>query len=79
MELDGYACNAGIAFEYQGYQHYELGYMHKTVDDFRWQQQRDQEKLALCAANGVHLIVVPWTTKDLQTFLHERVRAVVSD
>lgn len=72
MELDGYSRPLAIAFEYQGYQHYEECHLHKTPDAFAWQQQRDAEKRALCKVHGVTLIEIPWTTKDIEAFVREQ-------
>lgn len=72
MELDGYSQTLAIAFEYQGFQHYSLGFLHRTPEDFAWQQQRDQEKRDLCKANGVTLIEVPWHVKDKADFIRTR-------
>jgi len=69
MELDGYSNSLAIAFEYQGFQHYEQCYWHSGPEDFAWQQQKDQEKRLLCKANGVTLIEVPWHTKDITAFI----------
>ena len=69
MELDGMSQRLNLAFEYQGIQHYEHCYLHKTLDDFTWQQQRDLEKKELCLRHGIRLIEVPWTTPNLETFV----------
>jgi hypothetical protein len=68
MELDGYSEALRLAFEYQGFQHYEQSYLH-SPEEFAWQQQKDQEKRKLCKANGVTLIEVPWGTKDIREFV----------
>jgi len=73
MELDGYSEKLGIAFEYQGFQHYQPGF-YQNDEQFAWQQQRDKEKRALCAAQGVWLIEVPWVTKDLEEFVRSHIR-----
>ena len=79
MELDGYSELLGVAFEYQGIQHYKREFLHAatkkrplpTEEEFAWQQQKDQEKRELCKANGVTLIEVPWYTKNLTEFVSE--------
>jgi len=78
MELDGYSESLGLAFEYQGIQHYELcPWLHKTQQAFEAQKQRDQEKRELCKAHGVTLIEVPWYTKDLSSFVLEALKGVL--
>lgn len=78
MELDGYAESLQVAFEYQGVQHYQREYLHKqtpkwlhrTPEEFAWQQQKDAEKRILCKAHSITLIEVPWWwTKDLEGFI----------
>lgn len=59
LELDGFNHDLMLAFEFQGFQHYQKTWWHESDEDFSWQLQRDQEKRDLCKANGVHLIEVP--------------------
>jgi hypothetical protein len=68
MELDGYNQDLGVAFEYQGFQHYQKCYLHSTEEEFEWQQQKDREKRDLCRKHNVKLIEVPWHTNNLQEF-----------
>lgn len=59
MELDGYNKKLGVAFEYNGKQHYE-----KVYDiDLEKQQDRDQLKQDLCIKNRVKLFVIPHDIK----------------
>ena len=56
MELDGYAEELGIAFEYQGRQHYEE--MNYLIDqDLKRIQKNDKLKSRLCAERGVSLFI----------------------
>jgi hypothetical protein len=58
LELDGYNQELGIAFEYQGVQHYEaIGYFEK--DQVERTRERDRIKAGICWDHGVSLIVVP--------------------
>lgn len=61
LELDGYSEELGIAFEYQGEQHYghrvKFNFSDTELSDL---QERDKIKHTLCAEQGVLLIVVPY-------------------
>lgn len=66
LELDGFAPNIitsvgrGVAFEYNGPQHYSFDpKYHKTERDFEDMVRRDALKEELCKKNGVILIVIP--------------------
>lgn len=59
MELDGFCEPLGIAFEYQGIQHFERVEWFQTEDQFRSVQKRDKEKTNLCKKRGVLLLLVP--------------------
>ena len=57
MQLDVFIPSKNLAFEYQGQQHFEdVGIFGPS----RVYQQRDDEKRALCAANNIKLIEVPY-------------------
>lgn len=69
MHLDGYAeINIygrviKLAFEYNGYQHYEWpNVFHKTIHKFIEQQNRDTLKKKICEDNGIILIEFPYKT-----------------
>lgn len=56
MELDGYAEELKIAFEYQGRQHYEeMSYL--ISHDLERIQKNDELKSKICAARGVSLFI----------------------
>lgn len=60
LEYDGYCKKIGLAFEYQGAQHYSyVPYFHKTEQDFKDQQESDQQKRELSEQHEVTLIEVP--------------------
>ena len=64
LELDGYCKELGLAFEYNGIQHYEwVKYFHKLKQDFLNQQDRDKLKKKLCKKEGIKLIEIPYTFK----------------
>ena len=61
MELDGYAQSLGLAFEYQGHQHYEpVPYLYSNLDKFKQRQQDDECKRHLCVQHGVTLLEIPY-------------------
>lgn len=67
MELDGYNKGLGIAFEYNGEQHYrEIHYFHSWQGGtFEKRREDDSMKIQLCKENEVNLVVVPYTvTKE---------------
>jgi hypothetical protein len=68
LELDGYNASVrtplgrGLAFEYNGSQHYAYSpRYHKSVEDFDDQQRRDALKERLCHDAGVLLVSIPNT------------------
>lgn len=65
LELDCYNEKLKLALEYNGDQHYKFPnrYNQVDVDAFVNSVGRDHDKKALCKANGVYLIVVPYTVK----------------
>jgi len=61
LELDCYLPNIGLAFEYNGKQHYEFpNSFHRTQIEFKNQVYRDNLKRELCDKNGIVLICVPY-------------------
>ena len=67
LELDGYCEEVGVAFEYQGEQHYDKNHCyHKKPGDFEILQANDAAKVRLCADNGVRLVVVPCSVRSTQ-------------
>ena len=62
LEWDGYNKESKIAFEYQGYQHYEYpNYYHKTKTVFLKAQERDKLKEQYAKDNNIKLIIIPFT------------------
>lgn len=71
MELDCYNEELRLAVEYNGEQHYRfIEKFHKDEEAFKKQQKRDKKKKELCRKNGVKLIIIPHTVKDLRKFLY---------
>jgi hypothetical protein len=66
LELDGYCETLKLAFEYQGNQHYELHRLyHRTQEQFKYQQEKDEFKRKKCQEMGITLIEIP-EFKDLK-------------
>jgi hypothetical protein len=57
MELDVYYPEVGLAFEFQGRQHYGACFSHGA---WKLQQKRDQEKKLACHQSGILLVPVPY-------------------
>lgn len=69
-QFDGYNKEHKIAFEYHGKQHYKYpNHWHKTKDIFEVAKQRDKDKEQYCIENGITLIVIPYTIKDLVNYI----------
>ena len=69
LQLDGYNGRLGVAFEYNGEQHYHYPNNYHTIEqEFINQQWRDRVKAERCAQLGIKLIVIPYTVdhKDLE-------------
>ena len=65
LELDGYCEELGIAFEYQGKQHYNFpNDFHRTEAEFMSQKRRDIYKAKACELAGIYLIPVPYHIPD---------------
>lgn len=80
LELDGYCENLGLAFEYNGKQHYEyIPHFHRNgIGDLHKQQERDKLKHDLCKENNITLITIPYTydytnEKELQNYIYDEV------
>ncbi len=62
LELDFYCAELKLAFEVNGIQHYKYTpYFHrKGINDFHYQEERDDLKKSLLRKKGVVLITVPF-------------------
>lgn len=70
LELDGYNKKLKIAFEANGIQHYKYdSHFHSSRQDFIDQQYRDRLKAKLCKKKGIHLIVIPYHTKNIKKYI----------
>lgn len=80
LELDGYNSSIptplglGLAFEYNGSQHYFFTpKYHKCIEDFDDQLTRDKIKHQLCRKKGILLITIPYTVTDLEEFILKKI------
>lgn len=80
LELDGYNPNLCIAFEYQGEQHYNFNahYHDNNYIKFLQQQERDKFKSKKCVELGIHLIEIPYTVADLNTFIRANLQSLIA-
>lgn len=71
LELDGYCEELGIAFEYNGEQHYRVvpAWHKEGEDDLEEQKARDAKKARLCEDNWAVLIVISFDVKDKDVFI----------
>ena len=60
LELDGYCKKLGLAFEYQGEQHYFLSRFFNRTFNLEKIKEHDEFKKGRCAQNKVTLIQVPY-------------------
>lgn len=78
LELDCFNDELKIGVEYNGEQHYKyIPYFHKSKDAFYNTKYRDDIKKRLCIENNVTLIVVPYTVKNIETYLLMELRKKV--
>jgi hypothetical protein len=80
LELDGFNSSIptplglGLAFEYNGSQHYFFTpKYHKTIEEFEDQLTRDKIKHELCKKHGILLITIPYTVNNLEEFILKKV------
>lgn len=65
LEWDGYSKEHNIAFEYQGYQHFDFpNFFHKTREAFDSACQRDRQKVEYAKTHRIRLIIIPPTRFD---------------
>lgn len=76
LELDGYNEELGIAFEFNGKQHYQWpNHTGQTEAEFIQQKRRDIFKREQCDKHGIFLITVPYHIKDIHTFITDSLNA----
>ncbi len=69
LELDGYAKELKIAFEFQGEHHYKDGVFHKNSVSLEYTKYKDSIKKQNCLKNNIKLLIVDGR-KDFKT--HEK-------
>jgi hypothetical protein len=71
LQLDGFNEELGIAFEYDGQQHYQISVFHRHngKESLSERQQRDRIKDELCSNNSIKLVRVPYFIKDKKTYI----------
>jgi len=71
MELDGYCEELGLAFEYQGQQHYFPVHFYHQSTSFEQRVDDDELKEALCKRKGITLIKIPYdiTYEKIYSFI----------
>lgn len=70
LELDCYNKDLHLAVEYNGRQHYDyIPYFHQNKEAFYNQKYRDELKKIYCRDFGITLITVPYTERDIPSFL----------
>ena len=74
MELDGYEERLGIAFEYQGRQHFENIGIYGMGDRLEQRKADDELKKTLCRENHVELVELRWDDEyeDFPRLIRER-------
>lgn len=64
MQLDGYCEKLGIAFEFQGPQHYKINSLFASNTQMLKQRLADDDlKKKLCQEEGINLVLVDWQPK----------------
>jgi hypothetical protein len=79
MELDGYATELKLAFEYHGRQHYQqTSFFHGDAIMFEQRRRDDKQKRRLCGQRAVVLLEIPYSVPhgQLQNFLVALLRRV---
>jgi hypothetical protein len=62
MQLDWYSDELGLAFEYEGIQHYKyIKHFHKSKTEFKYLQECDKLKEKYCKLEGVVLVKIKYT------------------
>jgi hypothetical protein len=68
LELDGYNKNLGLAFEYNGEQHYKMSYYYSDLTDLFYRIELDKIKKEACEKRKVTLITIPYTISNKYLF-----------
>jgi hypothetical protein len=81
MELDGFEESLGLAFEYQGRQHFENVGIYSSEVQLEQRIVDDKDKVRLCAENGITLITLNWDTEiyEFPTEIHAQLERIRPD
>ena len=75
LQLDRFYPNLGVAFEYNGRQHYEYNaYMHSSREAFEYLRKCDVRKKRECRKTGIALITIKYTKEITKEYLINRLR-----
>lgn len=81
LYLDGYCPDMksdnhpnGVAFEYQGAQHYRPHWAEKNTSRLLIRKRNDHRKRLQCWRHGVRLICIPYRTRDVESFVSKRLQ-----
>jgi hypothetical protein len=75
MDLDGWCAKLGLAFEYNGKQHYEYSpFFHRNgMEDLHAQQARDAKKEEMCNDTWLTLLTIPYHV-DKEEYIADQLR-----
>jgi len=74
LTLDVFIPTAGIALEYQGYQHFEPAEHFGGDEHFRLTLRRDKRKANLCKANEITVIYFDVSDKMTEDYVRDKIR-----
>lgn len=76
LELDGYEEELGVAFEYDGEQHFKAIPRFGGEISYERTKKRDAIKDILCRERGVFLIRIPFYIKDKRAYIIEKIEGL---
>lgn len=79
LELDGYCEDLGLAFEYNGIQHYQPVDFFGGSEKFKMIQKNDFLKKRLCKENNVNLLVIKHINKTTRESVEEKIMEILSE
>lgn len=81
LELDGLSEEHGIAFEFNGEQHYKHIEYFMTKEQFEKQRMSDAFKITRCVEKGINLVVVPFNVdrESRVDFIRRALQATVNE
>lgn len=73
-QLDGYCQDIGLAFEYNGMQHYKIVKAWDSPKSFKESQKTDAKKSSLCKKQGIVKIDIPYTKSKTDKMLCDYIK-----